>query len=134
MPGSSKSCGGMKCPRGPYHPNETLAKIIVKAWTDDDFKKRLLTFDEGTLPDWRGAVAATRLGFTRQALEDSDIWLDKPIVLTEDQLASFSEDQLATFIAHNGEFVFVLPDPPTSSKTPSLGTAAVAMSMVAAGI
>lgn len=130
---SYSATGGMKCLRGPYHPNETLAKIIVQAWTDDAFKKNLLTFDEGTLPDWRHAVPAAKLGSTSKAFEAFDIWLDRPIVLTEEQLATFSEDQFATFIAQNGEYFFVLPDVPTSSR-PSLGTAVVAMSMCTCGI
>ena len=122
-----------KCPRASYHPNETLANIIVQAWTDPVFRQNLLTFDEGTLPNLRRKVPPARHASTSKILESYDIWLDRPIVLTEDQLAAFSDDQFEAFIARNGEFVFVLPDVPTSNK-PSLGTAVVAMSMCAMGI
>jgi len=81
-----------------YHPNDALALAIVRAWSDNAFKNRLLTFSPGT--------AAAQYNSTRDALREIGISIEpplNPVVLTQQQYPSYAPlaDQV----------VFVLPDP-----------------------
>src|SRR5690349_11903619 len=61
-----------------YHPNEKLAGAIVRAWQDLEFKTRLLTF-RPEQPDF----AKPNYESSRAALAEVDVFIEKPVVLTE---------------------------------------------------
>jgi hypothetical protein len=95
-----------------YHPNEALANAIVKAWSDDEFRTRLLTFPGSDMrnPNYQS---------TRDALSEVGVNIDKlvPVVLTP--------QQYATYRRRANQIIFVLPDPLGSVH--NLATAQVAM-------
>jgi hypothetical protein len=117
-------------PSRSYHPNESLAKAIVRAWTDATFKKNLLTFgDKDDRAIWPDADRSPIYGRVSKVLQEFGISLDKPVVFsTEAQLANYDYTK-----AEAGEVYFVLPRADIS-RTPTLGTAVVAMSLCAMGI
>jgi hypothetical protein len=113
-----------------YHPNEHLARAIVKAWSDESFKNRLLTFPPGAHEaDWKKIPEGERSAMLRKtsaALAEMDVFLDTPVVLTVEQFATYKGTSEKT------EAVFVLPD--VLGKKISLATAQVAMAMQMKGI
>jgi hypothetical protein len=108
-----------------YYPNDNLAQAIVNAWADPKYKEELLTFGVGKAASW-AAYPGQRdamLLKTSKALEQVDIFLKSPVVLTPEQYP---------YDAQPDEVVFVLPD--MLGKKPSLPTARVAMKMHPCGI
>lgn len=103
----SKTTGGIS-----YHPNEALAAVIVRAWSDVGFKARLLSGAD------LGNTASTRA-----ALEDAGIILTDVVVLTPEQYEGYTPKK--------GQTVFVLPD---SIGKPSMDTARIAMAETVFGI
>lgn len=95
-----------------YHPNEALANAIVKAWTDDEFRRRLLTYPGSDMrnPNYQS---------TRDALSEMGVNIHRmdPVVLTT--------QQYATYRRRANQIIFVLPDPLGSVH--NLATAQVAM-------
>jgi hypothetical protein len=95
-----------------YHPNEALANAIVKAWSDQEYRRRLLTFpgDNMRNPNHQSTRAAlSEMGVTIETMD--------PVVLTP--------QQYATYRRRANQIIFVLPDPLGSVH--NLGTAQVAM-------
>jgi hypothetical protein len=70
-----------------YHPNDKLAEIIARAWSNSEYRDRLLND-------------------TANQLKQAGIFVDNPIVVTEKDFKKkgFQKDQ---------HTVFVLPDPPS---------------------
>lgn len=93
-----------------YHPNEDLVKVIVKAWTNDVFKKKLLTYpDKDDEAEWekRAKVKEEQFARVRAALEAFGIQVNNPIVLTCRQF------EMGYIMAGNEE-LFVLPHAPNN--------------------
>jgi hypothetical protein len=116
-----------------YYPNDNLAQVIVAAWSNDTIKDDLLTFgtDKSTGKDnptvwshYPGQRDAMLLK-TSEILEQYEIYLDKPVVLTVGQYKDYK--------AEAGEVVFVLPNI-LGKKPSSLPTARIAMTMYPCGI
>jgi hypothetical protein len=111
-----------------YAPNDDLARAIVKAWSDTGYRNRLLSYGPGvpvadyTKPDYES---------TSLALQEVDVHILQPIVMTVAQYAGFN-----TFIQGGGKappgVLFVLPDPLGSQAT--LSTARVAMVVTCNGM
>jgi hypothetical protein len=80
-----------------YHPNDALAHAIVRAWSDDAFKNRLLTFSEN--------MQQRDHERTRAALREVGIVIETmdPVVVTEEQYRAYNEQ--------DNHIVFVLPNP-----------------------
>jgi hypothetical protein len=101
-----------------YHPNDALALAIVRAWSDESFKDRLLTFsaDMQTRDHER----------TRAALREMGIIIESktPVVVTEQQFLSYPREK--------DHIVFVLPDPLGSIHT--FANAQLAMSIIVLGM
>jgi hypothetical protein len=95
-----------------YHPNDALAAVIVRAWSDDKFKNRLLSHP--TLTNQANTIAA---------LEEMGIYLDEPVVLELKDHAAFAPS--------GKQVVFVLPAP---KGKPSMDTARIAMAVTVDGI
>src|SRR5260370_25762747 len=77
-----------------YFPNDNRAEAIVKAWSDASFMNNLLTFGEHKTAVWTDYSKEDQdsmLLRTSRALEEVDIFLDKPVVLTVDQFATFQK-------------------------------------------
>ena len=91
----------------PYHPNDTLANVIVNAWANNSYRDTLLKDPKGTL-------AQAGLSF------------DDVKVLTEDQYR-------AGYIRNKKQVIFVLPDKPFGLYV-ALDQARVAMSVTAFGM
>jgi hypothetical protein len=72
-----------------YHPNDSLAQMIVDAWTDDHFKHMLL--------DPKNA---------RSMLAQRGVYLEKTAVITEAQYAQ------GYTLEHPDQIIFVLPRQP----------------------
>lgn len=93
-----------------YHPNEDLVKVIVNAWTDDVFKKKLLTYpDKDDAAAWtkRAKVEEVQFARVRAALNTFGIQVNNPIVLTCRQF------EMGYTMAGNEE-LFVLPYAPNN--------------------
>jgi hypothetical protein len=71
-----------------YTPSEPLAQMIVDAWLDEGFRRKLL--------DRRHA---------KELLEDRGFYLENPVVITE---AAYKNHYK---LRDDNEVVFVLPDP-----------------------
>src|SRR4026209_673394 len=93
-----------------YHPNTALANAIVKAWGDNDYKERLLTFNAKhitahgpyTITSRPEAKDYTR---TKKALDDVGFdGVNKPVALAFPQYDAVGYQKVV------GEVVFVLPD------------------------
>jgi hypothetical protein len=79
-----------------------LANVIVEAWSNPEYKKRLLTIPSGSPKDYTISVPdRTR---TKNALEEMGIFLDEPVVLTIRQFATYK-------MTSKTEVVFPLPEP-----------------------
>jgi hypothetical protein len=103
-----------------YHPNETLASAIVRAWSDEDFRNRLLTYPTNNM-------RAPNYENTRGALREIGVGIDNPmipVVLTPQQYVSYRR--------RANQIIFVLPDPLGSMH--NLATAQVAMSVTNRGM
>jgi hypothetical protein len=102
-----------------YHPNAALALAIVRAWSDNAFKNRLLTFPVN--------MQTPQVDSTRAALREVGIAIDpplRPVVLTQQQYPTYT--RLAD------DIVFVLPDP--IGATHSLHNAELAMTITCMGM
>jgi hypothetical protein len=98
-----------------YYPNDALAAVIVKAWSDPGFKARLLS----------GANHSNK-DSTKAVLEQAGISLNDVVVLTPKEYKEHKGKK-----RKEGQFVFVLPD--TIGK-PSMETARIAMAVHVDGI
>jgi hypothetical protein len=78
------------------YQNETLAQMIVYAWTDQTFRTQLLTNPQAA----------------KMALADRGIYLKAPFVITEDQYNNGYD------LPDPEGVVFVLPDPPRTDAPP----------------
>lgn len=82
--------------------HDDLANVIVEAWSNPEYKKRLLTIPSGSPKGYTiSGVDRTR---TKNALEEKGIVLDEPIVLTVRQFATYK-------MTSKTEIVFPLPQP-----------------------
>jgi hypothetical protein len=98
------------CPS--YHPNDALAAVIVRAWSDQGFKARLLS----------GANLSNKAN-TKTALEEVGIFLTDVVVLSPEQYEGHTRAK--------GQTVFVMPD---AIGRPSMETARIAMASTCCGI
>ena len=98
------------------YQNETLAQMIVFAWSDQTFRNQLLNDPQQA----------------KQALADRGIYLKAPYVITEDQYYNGFD------LPDPEGVVFVLPNPPRTSNPPSgqtlLETAKLLMACTPNGI
>jgi hypothetical protein len=115
-----------------YYPNDNLVFAIVRAWSEESFRARLLTFKFDESADWSKFSTVdygTMVAKTRDALAEVDVFLDAPVVLTQKQYVEYKPKD------PQKEVVFVLPDPSiVHDKKYSLATARVAMSVTSRGI
>ena len=81
------------------HPD--LANVIVEAWSNAEYKKRLLTIPSGSPKDYE--ISGADRTRTKKALEEKGIFLDEPIVLTVRQFATYK-------MTSQTEIVFPLPE------------------------
>ena len=99
------------CPSTPPDPNErvadfsyqneSLAQMIVRAWVEPSFRRRLLTRRRnGTSPN------------TRAELAERGIYLTNPVVITEDDYKN------GYHMRRRDEVIFVLPDQPRTTRPP----------------
>jgi hypothetical protein len=113
-----------------YSPNENLAQVIARAWSDASFKEKLLTFSLGTRKaDWKKISPQARAAMLRktgEALGEFDVLIDNAVVLTVEQYASYKMNET--------EVVFVLPEPLSKQAHRSLATARVAMALHCCGV
>ena len=79
-----------------------LANVIVEAWSNLDYKTRLLTIPSGSPTDYR--ISGADRARTKKALEEMGIVLDEPVVLTVKQFATYK-------MTSKTEVVFPLPEP-----------------------
>jgi hypothetical protein len=129
---NSLACDAASGSGSVYYPNDSLVKMIAKAWAETDYKKNLLTFPEvDKAPEWNNYTGEidNMLGRTKKAFEDENIYLDCPIVLTPDQFANYARGSLG-----KRESLFVLPELPLKkvhdkfkSSDEAVKTAQVAM-------
>jgi hypothetical protein len=103
---------------GTYHPNDALAAVIVRAWSEPAFRNRLVT---GPSPNDVARDAC------KAALREAGISLRDVVVLTEDQVEDYEPAE-----GHENETAFVLPNP--ISDAPSMDTARIAMAATVDGI
>jgi hypothetical protein len=82
--------------------HDDLANVIVEAWSNPEYKKRLLTIPSGSPKDY--AISGVDRTRTKNALEEKGIVLDEPIVLTVRQFATYK-------MTSKTEIVFPLPEP-----------------------
>ncbi len=110
-----------------YHPNEGLALGIVRAWTDNSYKDRLLSFPPPAPPDY----ANPHFTSSSAALAEVGVYINEPIVVTEAQYPDYLK-----FLSIHGQPIpkalFVLPDPLGTTFT--LATAQAAMVMTPLGM
>jgi hypothetical protein len=99
MPITDKS--GKVVPDPVYHPNASLALAIVRAWNEREYRERLLTFGE-TGPV-KSPPKPESYEKTRLALQEVDVFLAQPVVLT---LAQYNSG----YQKAEGDVVFVLPE------------------------
>jgi hypothetical protein len=78
-----------------YHPNDSLAQMIVDAWVDDGFRNLLTTGDR-----------AARITHAQVSLAGRGLYLERPIVITEAEYAAGHDMQ------DDREIVLVLPNKP----------------------
>ena len=104
-----------------YHPNDALAAVIVKAWSDEGFRAKLLS-----------GPKATKKASTKDALEGMGISLDDVVVLLPEEHAAFVRARKRTKKGPGrGPIVFVLPHP---IGKPSMDAARIAMASTCDGI
>jgi len=102
-----------------YHPNDALALAIVRAWSDNGFRNRLLTFPVN--------MQTPQVDNTRAALREVGISIEPPltpVVLTQQQYSTYTRLQ--------NDIIFVLPDPIGSIH--SFYNAQLAMSITCMGM
>jgi hypothetical protein len=104
-PGITKSTGAgnppLPVPDVSYHPNDSLAQMIVDAWVDDDFRHHLLQRDAAGHP----THDAVRLA--RTSLAQAGLFLERAVVISEDEYNNGYQIQPADI---KSEVVFVLPN------------------------
>jgi hypothetical protein len=102
---SSPTDHGPKIPTVSYHPNDGLVSVIIRAWQNNNFKKKLLSFDE--TDDVSNLSTPPKYQRTKRRLElVGQVFIDQPVVITEDQYK-------AGYVKRdNAEVVFVLPNTP----------------------
>ena len=112
-----------------YYPNDSLVRMIAKAWTDVAYKNNLLTFPEDKAPDWSNYSGKMEdlIGRTKKVFEEEGIYLEYPIVFTPDQFANYGKGS-----SGKRESLFVLPPPPAKvssfkSSDEAMKTAEIAM-------
>ena len=81
--------------------HEPLAKVIAKAWSDPDYRTRLLTIPHGAHDGYK--ITDDDRARTKKALKEMNIVLSDPVVLTPSQFATYE-------MASTTEVVFPLPD------------------------
>src|SRR5271165_2052579 len=77
-----------------YFPNDNLAKAIVRAWSDKSYEEELLTFGRGNSADWSkfsSDMQSSMILKTSRALAQVDVYLDSPVVLTEEQYSWYAQ-------------------------------------------
>lgn len=110
----------IKCPPPPPYYKLALAKMIVNAWLDSNYRSELLTFDEGKPIDWAwygSTVRLERLAQTKKKFVDEKILIGnvQPVVLSQDQFENGifrKQDDMET--------IFQLPDAPEYFKISSM--------------
>jgi hypothetical protein len=121
-----------KCSSPTFFPNDNLVRAIARAWSDESFKKRLLTFTHEDTADWSRFSDVQRNQMilkSGEALAEMEVFLDAPIVLTQKQFDGYNKKD------KEKEIVFVLPNAPQAlGNKYSLGTAQVVMALTCAGM
>jgi hypothetical protein len=90
-----------------HHPNDHLVGAIIRAWTDNSFRRALLTYPNlNKVAGWRKR-AKPDYQKTSKALAEMGIHVDRPVVLTQAQY-EWGYDK-----ARDHDVVYVLPDAPS---------------------
>jgi hypothetical protein len=108
-----------------YHPNEALALAIVRAWSEPNYKSRLLSFSETE----HGNFANPNHTNSSAALAEVGVYIGEPVILTEKQYPEYLNFVKGGPIP---KALFVLPE--TLGGTFNIATAQTAMSMVCRGM
>ena len=114
-----------------YYPNENLVVAIVRAWSDPGYRDRLLTFPDGAAADWKALDRAAAYRKTSSALAEVDVFINSPIVITEDQRSTYVFPKQSLTDA-NRELLFVLPA--VFGSNPTAASARIAMAVTPCGI
>ena len=108
-----------------YPPTDALADVIVKAWSDANFRQQLLQRDRDGAPTPNAVTAATA------AINGAGFDLERAVIISEKE-----HDDDYTMRANN-EVVFVLPNSDRARTTPAhslLTTAKLLMAATPNGI
>jgi hypothetical protein len=108
-----------------YHPNDSLAQMIVDAWVDDDFRNQLIDRDTAGRPTDLAKRSA------RTSLAARGIYLKSAVVITE------NEHEHDYHLGDADEVVFVLPNQTRVTPRPGhslLDTARLLMAATPNGI
>jgi len=96
---------GPKIPTVSYHPNDGLVSVIIRAWQNNNFKNKLLSFDNDS--EASDVTKDPQYPRTKRRLElVGQVFIDKPVVITEKQYSNGYVKR------DNAEVVFVLPNTP----------------------
>jgi hypothetical protein len=90
----------VRVPDFSYHPNDSLAQMIVDAWVDQDFRNQLL---EREGPDNK-IVTAGAASSAKASLRGRGLYLERAVVITEQEYNRGYQMQAPN------EVVFVLPN------------------------
>lgn len=100
-------------PHGPmipvvtYHPNEGLVSVIVRAWKNEKFHAKLLSYDsDADAGDGTSAKKPNHARTQRRLGKVGNVHLDRPVVITE---KAYKDGYI---MRNNNEVVFVIPDKP----------------------
>jgi hypothetical protein len=108
-----------------YHPNDSLAQMIVDMWVDQDYRDALLDRDSN------GRVTDEAARLARISLAERGIYLERAVVIKEDEYWNDYTTQ------DDKEVVFVLPRPGRVTPRPGqslLETARLLMATTPNGI
>jgi hypothetical protein len=87
----------VRAPDFSYHPNDSLAQMIVDAWVDKDFRDQLLERQASKVTDEAARLAKT-------SLMGRGLYLQRAVVISEDEYNNGYQ------MGEPNEVVFVLPD------------------------
>jgi hypothetical protein len=125
----NKNVRGMpvRAPDFSYHPNDSLAQMIVDAWVDKDFRDQLLEREK----PGKKIVTAEAARLAKASLMGRGLYLKRAVVITEDEYNSGYKMQ------EPDEVVFVLPNQDLVEPRPGqslLDTARLLMASTPNGI
>jgi hypothetical protein len=132
-PGITKSTGPgnppLPVPDISYHPNDSLAQMIVDMWVDRDYRDALL-LDR----DAQGQPTDAAALLARVSLAERGIYLKRAVVISEDE---YNNGYQIAYGNKDTEVVFVLPNPERATHRPGqslLETARLLMATTPNGI